>query len=227
MPAAKKRTAISNELFGLIVGTYISTILLLVRMVLSGKITHLWLFWNLFLAWIPFILSHLMVRNFHPLRRFPIFFALLGFCWLLFLPNAPYIVTDLKHLKIVPGIPFWFDLVLLTSFAINGLYLGLYSISHIQGVISSLYGQKRAWFLIGAILYLTSLGLYLGRILRWNSWDIISNPKGLLADILHLILNPFENLYIHLVILLVTVVLLLFYRVFYFVFFEKPARCQS
>lgn len=226
MPAKPKttRSQTSNELFGMIVGTYLSTMLLLIRIVFTGKMTHIWLFWNLFLAWIPFVLSHLIVKNFHPLRKNPALLIITGLIWLIFLPNAPYIVTDLKHLKTLPGIPTWLDLVLLTSFAINGLYLGLYSISHIQGVVSSLYGQKRAWFFIGLIVYMTSLGLYLGRILRWNSWDIISNPISLGNDILYLVIHPLENLHIHLIVLIVALTFYLFYRAFYYAFFGKKSE---
>lgn len=218
MPA-KRQT--SNELFGMIVGTYLSSALLLIRMVFTGRPTHLWLFWNLFLAWIPFILSHLMVKNFHPLRKNPVLLVLLGLIWLAFLPNAPYLLTDLKHFKPLPGIPSWLDLVLLASFAVNGLYLGLYSLSHIQSVVSSLYGPKLAGFAIGVIAYLTSLGIYLGRILRWNSWDIVSNPISLTNDVLLLIIHPIENGKIHLVVIAVTLLFYLFYRAFYYSFFGK------
>ncbi|MEO8581725.1 MAG: DUF1361 domain-containing protein [Patescibacteria group bacterium] len=219
--AQRPTTQTSNELFGLVMGTYISSTLLLVRVVYSGRSTELYLLWNLFLAWIPFILSHLIVRNFHPLRKNPVLLVIAGLIWLLFLPNAPYVLTDLKHLQYLAPVPFWFDLVLLCSFALNGLYLGLYSLSHIQGVVSNLYGQKRAWFMIGLIMYLTSLGIYLGRILRWNTWDVVTHPILIIDDVVSRLLHPLAHFRMHVFVLLLAVTLYVIYRVFYFSFFEK------
>lgn len=219
--AQTTRNQTSNELFGLIVGTYISSTLLLIRMVFSGEMTHLYLFWNLFLAWIPFMLSHLMVKNYNPLRQHPLLLVIVAVTWLLFLPNAPYVITDLKHLQYVPKVPLWFDLVLLSSFAVNGLYLGMYSLSHIQGVIKSLYGPKMTWFVIGMILYLSSLGIYLGRILRWNSWDVVTNPHTLARDVIIRMLNPIEHYRMHLFVFAVAVASYLSYRAFYYSFFER------
>src|SRR5581483_11323407 len=88
-----------------------------------------WLVWNLFLAWLPALgafaaynLNHLPTR----LRWLPI----LGFSvlWLLFLPNAPYLITDIIHLKPHPGVPLWYDLITLVTFAWTGSFLGLISL---------------------------------------------------------------------------------------------------
>ena len=94
--------------------------LLIIRIALSNELTYIFLAWNLFLAWIPFALSQKLstINN-----RWKIFFVTA--LWLLFLPNAPYIITDFLHLKQRMPIPYWYDILLLFSAALNGLLLGL------------------------------------------------------------------------------------------------------
>ncbi len=210
-----------NEVFGLIVGSYVSVTLLLIRMVFSGKMTHIYLSWNLFLAWIPFAVSLFLGDKFHRLKKHPVLLTLLSITWLFFFPNAPYVITDLKHLQTLSHIPFWFDLVLLSSFAFNGLYLGLFSLSHIQRVMMQYVPKQRTWFIILGISYLTGIGLYLGRVLRWNSWDILTTPQAIVFDTLSGFIHPIQNLGMHLFVLFSTIGLLTFYRFFFYVFFEK------
>lgn len=214
---------ISNEFFGLIVGTYVACSLLLIRMIYSGGDTFFFLFWNLFLAWIPFILSQIVSQKSHVLLKRPLFLIALGMTWLVFFPNAIYIMTDLKHLHRGTSVPLWFDLLMLASFAFNGLYLGLYSLSHIHDIIHKLYGQKWAWFLIGIITYLTSFGIYLGRILRWNTWDIVTRPNRLFADILSRFLDPFSHPRMHFYVTLLAIVLFIVYGIFYIGFTQKKS----
>lgn len=114
--------------------------------------------------------------------------------WLLFFPNAPYILTDLFHLRHREGAPLWFDLLLILSFAWTGLMLGYVSLVDIQQVVSRTYNKITGWLFAVAALMLSGFGIYLGRFERWNSWDVISNPKGLAKDILLPIINPLGNL---------------------------------
>ena len=139
--------------------------------------------WNLVLAWIPFLLA----RRIYGLRarRSPRYW-LLGVCaglWFFFFPNAPYIVTDLLHLKTRTPVPKWFDLVLMVSFAWTGLCLGYLSLYLMQEVVRSRLGRRWSWRFVVAMLALSSFGIYLGRFERWNSWDVLARPLGLASDV--------------------------------------------
>ncbi|MFZ5376175.1 MAG: DUF1361 domain-containing protein [Patescibacteria group bacterium] len=146
--------------------------------------TYLFLSWNLFLAFIPYALSSFAIR-FWPFKKYwPIIISLLVL-WLLFFPNAPYILTDFIHLKQRLGIPLWFDALLLTSFSLNGLLFGFLSMMHVHAYIDS-HRRNRlvGWLVIVTSLLLSSFGIYLGRFLRWNSWDVFSEPKVFVVEVL-------------------------------------------
>jgi len=162
--------------------------LLLTRIILSGHLTYAFLAWNLFLAWIPFAISQKLtgVNN-----RWKI--LLLFSAWLLFLPNAPYIITDFLHLKQRTPIPYWFDILLLFSAALNGLLLGFISLLTVDRFLANRYGNRISAALILCSFFLCSFGIYMGRYLRWNSWDIITNPGDIAIDILARVFNPFDH----------------------------------
>lgn len=163
------------------------------RMFLTQSRTFFFLNWNLFLAFIPFAISVLMFANREKLYQQKIIILSLGMVWLLFFPNAPYLVTDLLHLRQRPIVPYWYDILFLLSFAWNGLLLGFLSLIYIQKMITEQLGSKIAWVFSVAALVLCSFGIYLGRYLRWNSWDILSNPMGLAYDIADRFLHPFQH----------------------------------
>jgi len=147
--------------------------------------------WNLFLAFIPwFLTSFLMINSKY--KKNKIVIGTLLFFWLLFFPNAPYILTDLIHLEGKQSVQLWFDLILILSFAWTGLLFGILSLMDIEKLLNQVMSKKRVNFIIVILLFIGSFGVYLGRFLRWNSWDIISNPFGLISDIGHRIINPFE-----------------------------------
>lgn len=155
----------------------------------TGSIRYLFLVWNLFLAWLPWLfslpLATLPSRRGHGWKLLP----LLGL-WLLFLPNAPYIVTDLLHLRAANGVPVWFDAALLFTFAWTGCLLGFFSLRIAHGRIEAWLGAAAGWLFVFAAAVLTGFGIYLGRFLRWNSWDIVSQPGALARDILDRVLSP-------------------------------------
>lgn len=153
--------------------------LTILRVILFGKYSLIYILWNIFLAIIPFILSSILLhlKEIGKLRNLT--FVILGIFWLLFLPNAPYIVTDLIHIGVVKSVPVLFDSILLFSSAFVGFMLGLYSLNHIENILSSLYSKKVTLFIVLLIIFLTSFGMYLGRFLRFNSWDIIIDPLSL------------------------------------------------
>jgi uncharacterized membrane protein len=139
------------------------------------------LVWNLFLAWVPFLLA-LLVYDGERRGWSPGPLLALGAAWLVFLPNAPYIVTDFKHLVQSPVVPLWVDVVVLAAPAWTGMLLGFLSLYLVQAVVRQLAGARVAWLAAVAVLGLSSFGIYLGRVLRWNSWDVIANPS-ILSDL--------------------------------------------
>jgi uncharacterized membrane protein len=162
--------------------------LLLVRIILTGDLTYIFLAWNLFLAWIPFAISQKFTGVNNGWKILFLFGA-----WLLFLPNAPYIITDFLHLRQRPPIPYWYDILLLFSTALNGLMLGLASLLVVEKFLVHRYGNKISALLIFFSFFLCSFGIYIGRYLRWNSWDVITNPDDIAADILERVFNPFDH----------------------------------
>ncbi len=163
-----------------------------VRVVYSGDGHYGALVWNLFLAWIPFGLA-LLVYDGYRRGAGPARLVAGGVLWLLFFPNAPYIVTDLKHLRTWTGAPIWYDLVLVSAAAWAGLLLGFMSLYLMQAVVRRLLGALNAWLFALAVLALSSFGIYLGRFQRWNSWDVFFRPGALAGDLWTGLADPVEH----------------------------------
>jgi len=166
--------------------------LVLTRVALTGSIFGLFLVWNLFLAAVPLMASTALVALDRKGGRMSARLALAA-VWLLFLPNAPYILTDLVHLAERPPVPFWFDLALLLSAAGTGLLSGYVALADVQSVLARHWGHRVAWATSVGVLFLSAFGIYLGRELRWNSWDVLTAPGTLAADILAPLANPMAH----------------------------------
>ena len=160
---------------------------------LRGTTTFLFLVWNLFLAWIPYWVA-LAIGPMHESNKSKIFSTLLFFTWLFFFPNAPYILTDLLHLKSRSPIPHWYDLMLIASFAWTGLMLGLLSLYEIHLFLRKKMGNFRSWAVVILCIALCGYGVYLGRYLRWNTWDLIAQPLELSKDIIYTLRHPFMHM---------------------------------
>ena len=150
------------------------------------------LVWNLFLAWIPLVVA-LVLYDRHARRSGVPILVSLGLVWLLFFPNAPYIVTDLRYLAGTTGRAFWFDGVLIGAAATTGLLLGFVSLYLLHDVVRRRLGARRAWVFALGVLGLSSLGVYLGRVLRWNSWDVVTRPGSLAASLGKALVDPFAH----------------------------------
>lgn len=153
---------------------------------------YLFFVWNLFLAWLPWVLALPLAVLPSPKgrswRTVPLFCA-----WLVFLPNAPYLVTDLIHLRPRGQIPFWFDGAMFFVFAWTGCVLGFASLSIIHARIERWLGAAWGWTFVFASALLTGFGLYLGRFLRWNSWDVIARPRVLIDDFADRVIAPRDH----------------------------------
>ena len=133
------------------------------------------LVWNLILAWIPLLLS-LGVYDAYRRGRSLLWLSPMLALWLLFLPNAPYIVTDFVHLSASSRAPLWFDGVELSAFAWTGMLLGFVSLYLVHAVLRFRYGAPLGWSAVLFVLALSGVGVYLGRVKRWNSWDLLTQP---------------------------------------------------
>ena len=177
----------------LAVSCALSAVLWLFRVLYSHTFVYFFLNWNLLLAWIPLGLAVVMVRlNRRTPRPRLVLLLLLG-GWLLFFPNSPYIVSDLMHLAPRSRVPLWYDALMLFSFAWNGLILGFVSLWLVQQMVSGWFGRMAGWLMVGFTLAATGFGIYLGRFQRWNSWDILADPYGLLHAVVKPVLDPLAH----------------------------------
>jgi uncharacterized membrane protein len=184
------------------------------RVVYSGTSNYSNLIPNLFLAWLPYVISVLAASSYrsHPKHWWNIF--LFGIVWMIFFPNAPYMVTDFYHLDPRPPVPLWFDISLIAIFAFTGCFLAIASLRTIHLIIERFFGRIIGWLCALLTLGLGSLGVYLGRFSRFNSWDILLHPRSVFKDIIYNILNPLDNLGFVGFTLMFTCILLVFYLMF-------------
>ena len=161
------------------------------RYIYTDNNIFMFLNWNLFLAFVPWGLTSIMVLKPNYQKNTFTIFVLLG-SWLLFFPNAPYILTDLFHIRLNSSIPIWFDLVLILSFAWTGLLFGFLSLWDIEKILNK--SLKPLWVtsISTGLLFIGSFGVYIGRYLRWNSWDVVNEPVRLMVDLGDRIINPSE-----------------------------------
>ncbi len=178
--------SINRTTRGLIFLTALCIAFIAARIILKDNLRYSFLLWNLFLAWIPLLLAQLAHRVIE--RR--AFSVAVLFLWLLFFPNAPYIITDLLHLKGYSQNILWFDSLLIFTFAITGLLIGLVSLNLAHQSLEILFGKAQAWAFIVASLVLLGFGIYLGRYCRLNSWDLFNKPLWLAGRVLHQFENP-------------------------------------
>lgn len=192
--------------------------LVVLRMIHAHSLLFIFMIWNLFLAYVPYVLSGWLTRRLdrtltmpslsRPIGSRPLFLVAVCLVWLLFIPNSFYMMTDLFHLTDSrhPRIPEWFDLALIFSFAWNGLLLGVLSVRQMERLLETkklatgIFGERftvplpfPGGVFVYFILGLSALGVYTGRYMRYNSWDIISNPFGVVMDIGEMIIHPLRN----------------------------------
>ncbi|MCF6402551.1 DUF1361 domain-containing protein [Chitinophaga filiformis] len=173
----------------LLVSVSFTMLLLLTRVMYTKELVYGFYIWNTFLAILPLLFSRSLIRQ----NRFNLRAILLLTCWLAFFPNAAYIITDLFHYTEKPPVPKWFDLLLVTSAAWNGLLLGIVSLMQIEQFLS---GHLRdGWVKISVIIsfILCGYGVYIGRYLRFNSWDAVTEPQKLLYTFSVHIFRPQEH----------------------------------
>jgi uncharacterized membrane protein len=187
------------------------------RLFRSEFIGYAFIPYNLLLAWIPYLFS-LVVGILH--SRYPGRWWLLVapfVFWMIFFPNAPYLVTDLLHLDPAPPVPVWYDIGLFASFVWTGCLIAVISLNIMQSAVKSYIGAIASWLFVAGMVVLSGLGIYLGRFLNWNSWDLFFKPREVFADVLIRVIHPIRNPQIYGVTLMFAAFLLVCYLTFVFV----------
>ena len=161
------------------------------RVAYSDSGRHTGLIWNLFLAWIPFMLAYF--AHLVSWRRATLYLIipLIAFLWLIFYPNAPYMLTDLQDLsRRASDAPLWYDVIIVVWCSWTGMLLGVISLYLMQDIISRRFGRTTGWVFVFAISALSSFGIYIGRFVRLNSWDILQDPAETAQEILGIVIDP-------------------------------------
>ncbi len=174
----------------LLFATFVCVALVGVWIWRTGNTSYRFLVWNLFLAWVPLFFALLAYLSFEQgaVKRWRV--AGFGLSWLLFFPNAPYICTDIIHLTTSFRRNFWADMILILCCAFTGLVVGFVSLYLMHGLVQKSAGKAAGWLFIAAAVSLSGFGVYVGRFLRFNSWDVIYRPLALLQNIGQWVTNP-------------------------------------
>lgn len=181
--------AIGLPLLGL---SAIGLMLIVCRLIVTGSTRYWFLPWNLLLAWLPFGLAFLVVYAGKTYRWTSWQFVVAFLSWLLFLPNTFYITTDLIHLHETGEVSLLYDAAMMSLFAFVGLLLGVVSLMIVEKELRRGFKQQTVNIIVLTIILLSSFAIYLGRYLRWNSWDVVFNPGSLLLDTADRVLRPYD-----------------------------------
>lgn len=188
----KKYTGNYQPLLMVFLLSAFSMVILVGMIVKTGNLNYYYLAWNLFLAWMPLFFAYLLYHRLHfpttPVKKWK--FWSMTFFWLIFFPNAPYLITDLIHINNRHNPATWGDAFMLFSFALSGLATGINSLFVMHLNFRKILSGKLTNGLIASSILLSSFGIYLGRVQRWNSWDIFVRPQELITDILIQLQNP-------------------------------------
>lgn len=174
-----------------VITTGLSLFIVLTRVMLTGSSRFTFVPWNLLLCWVPFAFSIALVANLErrPWRHWHN--LLLSLLWLVFLPNTWYVLTDFIHVRSSGQASQMFDIVLVTSLVITGFGLGYASLLAVHRQLRLRMSGLNSALLIEAVILFCSFAIYIGRDLRWNSWDVIADPTGILLDVSDRLVNPF------------------------------------
>ena len=182
----RRWSSIDNALF---LSVSFTIALLAFRVIYFWQLQFIFYLWNLFLGIIPLLLSRLLTR-FKKLNAGSLFLLL---CWFLFWPNAPYIITDIFHFQERHPVPKWFDLLLVTSAAWNGLIIGIVSLLQVEELLTKCLSALKTKLVIVAAISSCAFGVYVGRFMRFNSWDVLTNPVTLLHNVGLKLLYPQQH----------------------------------
>jgi uncharacterized membrane protein len=193
----------------------VSVLLLVVRMIVAGNGKFSFMIWNLFLAWLPVFFALALRINLTKYRLQSWRNLVLLFLWLGFLPNSFYLISDLIHLQSSGEASVLYDIAMMMSFIINGLILGYISVYIVHIQLRKKLNERSMIAFLGAVFLACGFAIYLGRYLRWNTWDILINPFGILFDLSERVINPILHIQTYVVTLTFFVLLSGTYAVIY------------
>lgn len=181
----------------LLLPVVVCSVFLVARIFITDSGRYLFLFWNLLLAMIPLAVLFVLKNNLRLARLTSPMNVILTFVFVAFLPNAFYIVTDYTHLRGASEININYDILLITAFAVTGLLWGYCATLEFHRQLETRLGAKKALGLISLVFLASSFAIYLGRFVRWNSWDILFQPAAIIFDVSEQVINPrmHENAY--------------------------------
>ena len=169
----------------------ICIVLVAARVAYSDTGRHTGLIWNLFLAWIPFMLAYFAHAASWRRATLYLIIPVIAFLWLIFFPNAPYMLTDLQDLsRRAAGAPLWYDVIIVVWASWTGMLLGVISLYLMQDIIIRTFSRTAGWIFVFVISALSSFGIYIGRFVRLNSWDILQNPGETAQEIVGVVIDP-------------------------------------
>lgn len=170
----------------------------------TGRNVYTFLHWDIFLAWVPVFCVLLIELVYwgkwtsHRIRV--LIMSLLGLIWLAFYPNSAYLITDMLHpfvhykpaagIRFTHDIEFWHHLLVFVSAAWIGLTLGIYSLYILHSLVARSFGWITGWSFAIVVLALSSVGIYIGRFVRWNSWDLLTKPGIRIQELYHMLFDP-------------------------------------
>ena len=196
----------------LVTASVISLVLAKVHTRMNGEDSYSFLVWNLMLAWIPCIAAVVAYAARHNRITFFLVMPISTVVWLIFFPNAPYLLTDFQHLAFTnSNTPLWYDVILMIWFAWTGLLLGISSLYLMQEIVSRTFNATIGWMFAIGMTILSSIGVYLGRFLRWNSWDLLADPLPIAKDMYGIVRHPIANLPTYIFTILFTLLFLFIY----------------
>ena len=178
----------------LVMSVLFSVALIMGRIAYTGMFTYVFLIWNIFLGALPYFITRTIAKHTRLISS-RLSFLLVFLLWLFWVPNSFYIITDLFHLGSTPAMPRWYDLALILSCAWNGLLLGVLSVRQMEKIWEERVPRINGWCFIMPVMFLNAWGVYIGRYLRFNTWDIVSSPFALMADIFDMLVHPMQNKY--------------------------------
>lgn len=163
------------------------------RIILTGTTRYSFIPWNLLLAWVSLALAAGLYRG---LRHRPWLSwqnIVLSLSWLAFLPNTWYVLTDFIHVVPNGEISQLYDVVMISLLVFVGFALGFAGLFLVHRELLNRIGALRSYLIIELIILFCSFAIYLGRDLRWNTWDVITNPGGVLVNVSDSVVDPLGN----------------------------------
>jgi uncharacterized membrane protein len=163
---------------------------LVYRVIITGTWRYGFVIGNLVLAWLGLVFGWLLVKRINKDGWLSWRGIGLTVLWLVFLPNTWYVLTDFLHVKPTGEVSEIYDIVLIGSLVINGFILGFTSLYLVHSQMLRRISGKKSFILVCGVILIASFAIYLGRNLRWNSWDVLTNPSGIIVSVSDRIVDP-------------------------------------